>query len=199
MTAQTLARQKSVWDDCPYIEATSGKVGGAWVLLQTRTPIYLLFDCFSAGLDLDEFCVRYGIDEVERTRSVGLMTYLSERLQSDLLPPQTSSQGKAIRGKIGRRDAVSLWEDCPHIEPIQDIGGNLWAFKGNRLPIYFLFSRLAENKTRDEFCAEYRMGNSQGQTAVKGLLTHLYEWLEADRLPGPYIHETAPPPLTDTQ
>ncbi len=43
------------WSDCPSIERSPEKVGGAWVFKGTRVPVAALFENLKDGASLDEF------------------------------------------------------------------------------------------------------------------------------------------------
>lgn len=43
------------WAQCPAVERTPGKVGGAWVFKNTRVPVKALFENLEAGARVDDF------------------------------------------------------------------------------------------------------------------------------------------------
>lgn len=49
------------WSQCSAVESVPGKVGGAWVLRGTRTPVKVLFENLQAGLDVAEVCEQFGV------------------------------------------------------------------------------------------------------------------------------------------
>lgn len=43
------------WGQCPAVERTVGKVGGAWVFKGTRVPVRALFENIEHGARVDDF------------------------------------------------------------------------------------------------------------------------------------------------
>jgi len=43
------------WSECPEVERSPGKVGGAWVFRGTRVAVKALFENLEAGARVDEF------------------------------------------------------------------------------------------------------------------------------------------------
>jgi uncharacterized protein (DUF433 family) len=42
------------WSQCPAVESIPGKVSGAWVFRNTRTPVSIVFENLEAGATIDE-------------------------------------------------------------------------------------------------------------------------------------------------
>ncbi len=42
------------WSQCPAVEKIPGKVSGAWVFLDTRMPVSIVFENLEAGTTIDE-------------------------------------------------------------------------------------------------------------------------------------------------
>ena len=42
----------TTWSECPAVERTPGKIGGAWAFSGTRVPVYALFENLEGGLRL---------------------------------------------------------------------------------------------------------------------------------------------------
>ena len=42
------------WSQYPAVESVPGKVSGAWVLPDTRTPVKVLFENLEAGMSIDD-------------------------------------------------------------------------------------------------------------------------------------------------
>lgn len=49
------------WSQCPDVESISGKVGGAWVLLNSRMPVSLIFENLEYGASMEENIENYGV------------------------------------------------------------------------------------------------------------------------------------------
>ena len=45
----------TIWDTCPAVERTPGKVSGAWVFTGTRIPLSALYENLASGATVDEF------------------------------------------------------------------------------------------------------------------------------------------------
>lgn len=43
------------WRDCPLVERSPEKVGGAWLFLGSRIPVRALFENLEGGATIDEF------------------------------------------------------------------------------------------------------------------------------------------------
>lgn len=64
---QNVASQSSVqqwggaidWSQCPAVESIPGKVGGAWVFKDTRTPVSIVFENLQDGMTVDELIEQY--------------------------------------------------------------------------------------------------------------------------------------------
>ena len=42
------------WSHCPAVESIPGKVSGAWVFKDTRTPVAIVFENLEDGMTIDE-------------------------------------------------------------------------------------------------------------------------------------------------
>ncbi len=42
------------WSQCPAVESVPGKVGGAWVLKDTRMPVSAIFENIEAGANIND-------------------------------------------------------------------------------------------------------------------------------------------------
>ena len=47
------------WSQCPAVESIPGKVGGAWVFKDTRTPVSIVFENLQDGMTIDELMEQY--------------------------------------------------------------------------------------------------------------------------------------------
>lgn len=56
------------WSQCATVESIPDKVGGAWVLRGTRTPVKVIFENLEAGLTVDEIIEQFPVsrEEIER-------------------------------------------------------------------------------------------------------------------------------------
>ena len=59
------------WSQCPAVESIPGKVSGAWVFKNTRTPVSLVFDNLEAGSSIEEIMEQYPISREEITAALG--------------------------------------------------------------------------------------------------------------------------------
>ena len=54
------------WSECPAVESTPGKVGGAWVLRGTRMPVSAIFENLEAGANIDDIIEWFdGLDRAQ--------------------------------------------------------------------------------------------------------------------------------------
>ena len=49
------------WSQCPAVESIPGKVSGAWVFKDTRTPVAILFENLEDGLTIDEVMEQFPV------------------------------------------------------------------------------------------------------------------------------------------
>ena len=49
------------WSQCPAVESIPGKVGGAWVLRNTRMPISVIFENLAYGSSIEEIMENYHV------------------------------------------------------------------------------------------------------------------------------------------
>ena len=49
------------WSQCPAVESIPGKVGGAWVFKDTRTPVAIVFENLEDGMTIDEVLEQFPV------------------------------------------------------------------------------------------------------------------------------------------
>ena len=49
------------WSMCPSIESVPGKVSGAWVFKNTRTPVATIFENLEDGMSIDEVIEQFPV------------------------------------------------------------------------------------------------------------------------------------------
>jgi uncharacterized protein (DUF433 family) len=47
------------WSQCPAVESIPGKVSGAWVFKDTRTPVSIVFENLQDGMTIEELMEQY--------------------------------------------------------------------------------------------------------------------------------------------
>lgn len=82
------------WSQCPAVESVSGRVGGAWVLRDTRMPISVIFENLEYGAGIEEIIENYRV-----TR---------EQIQAVLDFAARSAAPPVIPGDAARSDARPL-------------------------------------------------------------------------------------------
>ncbi len=58
------------WNDCPAVEWTPGRAGGACVFSGTRIPLFALYENLAAGATVDEFVEWFPDVEESQVRAV---------------------------------------------------------------------------------------------------------------------------------
>jgi uncharacterized protein (DUF433 family) len=53
------------WSQCPAVESIPGKVGGAWVLVDTRMPVSVIFENLEYGATIEEIIENYNVTREE--------------------------------------------------------------------------------------------------------------------------------------
>jgi uncharacterized protein (DUF433 family) len=67
------------WSQCTAVESIPGKVSGAWVLRDTRTPVQVLFENLEAGMSIDEVIEQF---PVTREQIDSLMAFIARSLDA---------------------------------------------------------------------------------------------------------------------
>jgi uncharacterized protein (DUF433 family) len=49
------------WSQCPAIESIPGKVSGAWVFKDSRTPVAVVFENLEDGMSIDEVMEQFPV------------------------------------------------------------------------------------------------------------------------------------------
>jgi uncharacterized protein (DUF433 family) len=49
------------WSQCPVVESIPGKVSGAWVFKDARTPVAIVFENLEDGLTIDEVVEQFPV------------------------------------------------------------------------------------------------------------------------------------------
>lgn len=53
------------WSQCPAVESIPGKVSGAWVLVDTRMPVSVIFENLEYGATIEEIIENYNVTREE--------------------------------------------------------------------------------------------------------------------------------------
>ena len=70
------------WATCPDVESDPEKLGGTWVLRDTRMPVSLIFENLEDGASVDDIVEWY--DGVDRNQVIGVLEFAARSL--DLIP-----------------------------------------------------------------------------------------------------------------
>ena len=49
------------WSQCPAVEAVPGKVSGAWLFKDTRTPVAIVFENLEDGMTIEEVTEQFPV------------------------------------------------------------------------------------------------------------------------------------------
>ena len=55
------------WSQCPAVESVPGKVSGAWVFKNTRTPVAVVFENLEDGMTIDEVMAQFPVTREQVT------------------------------------------------------------------------------------------------------------------------------------
>ena len=55
------------WSQCPIVESIPGKVSGAWVFKNTRTPVAIVFENLEDGMTIDEVMEQFPVTRAQVT------------------------------------------------------------------------------------------------------------------------------------
>ena len=53
------------WSQCQAVESIPGKVSGAWIFRNSRTPVKLIFENLEDGMTIDEIIEQYPVSREE--------------------------------------------------------------------------------------------------------------------------------------
>lgn len=70
------------WSKCPAVESIPGKVSGAWVFRNSRTPVKLVFENLEDGMTIDEIIEQYPVSRDEIT---AVLDFVARTLDSRVL------------------------------------------------------------------------------------------------------------------
>ena len=55
------------WSQCPAVERIPGKVSGAWLFKDSRTPVSVVFENLEHGMTIDEIIEQFPVSREEIT------------------------------------------------------------------------------------------------------------------------------------
>lgn len=67
------------WSKCPAVESIPGKVSGAWVFRNSRTPVKLVFENLEDGMSIDEIIEQYPVSRDEITAVLDFVAHTLDR------------------------------------------------------------------------------------------------------------------------
>ena len=67
------------WSQCPMVESFPGKVSGAWVFKDTRTPVAVVFENLEDGMTIDEVMEQF---PVTRDQVVAVLEFAARSLDT---------------------------------------------------------------------------------------------------------------------
>ena len=67
------------WSKCPAVESIPGKVSGAWVFRNSRTPVKLIFENLEDGMTINEIIEQY---PVSRDEIAAVLDFVAHTLDS---------------------------------------------------------------------------------------------------------------------
>ncbi|HXW16484.1 MAG TPA: DUF433 domain-containing protein [Terriglobia bacterium] len=68
------------WSKCPAVESIPGKVSGAWVFRNSRTPVKLIFENLEDGMTIDQIVEQYPVSREEIT---AVLDFVAHTLDSN--------------------------------------------------------------------------------------------------------------------
>lgn len=72
------------WSQCSAVESVPGRVGGAWVLRDTRMPVSVIFENLEYGATIDEIIENY---RITREQIQAVLEFAALSAASDLSSP----------------------------------------------------------------------------------------------------------------
>ncbi len=70
------------WSQCPAVERIPGRVSGAWVFKDTRTPVAIVFENLEDGLTIEDLIEQYPLT---REQIVTVLDFAASSLASPAL------------------------------------------------------------------------------------------------------------------
>ncbi len=86
-TAKPMATSSLDWSQCPAVESVPGRVGGAWVLRDTRMPVSLIFENLEYGATIEEIMENYDLTREQ------IQAVIEFAAQSAAPPPVSTGAG----------------------------------------------------------------------------------------------------------
>ena len=74
------------WSQCPAVESVPGRVGGAWVLRDTRMPVSVIFENLEYGASLEEIMENY---QVTREQLQAVLDFAARSAAPPSLPAES--------------------------------------------------------------------------------------------------------------
>ncbi len=71
------------WSQCPAVESIPGKVSGAWVFKDTRTPVSIVFENLQDGMSIEELMEQY---PVSREQIVATLDFAARSVSAPTHP-----------------------------------------------------------------------------------------------------------------
>lgn len=92
------------WSQCPAVESVPGRVGGAWVLRDTRMPIFVILENLEYGAGIEEIIENYRVTRKQiqtvldfAARSAAPPVIPGDAARSDVRPLDKSAPNGLIR------------------------------------------------------------------------------------------------------
>ena len=70
------------WSQCPVVESIPGKVSGAWVFKNTRTPVAIVFENLEDGMTIEEVIEQF---PVTRAQVTAVLEFAARSLDAPVL------------------------------------------------------------------------------------------------------------------
>ncbi len=61
------------WSQCPAVESVPGRVGGAWVFVETRMPVAIVFQNLEVGASIEEIMEWFDLSREQITAVIGFV------------------------------------------------------------------------------------------------------------------------------
>ena len=88
------------WSQCPAVESIPGKVSGAWVFKNTRTPVAIVFENLEDGMTIDEVMEQF---PVTRAQVAAVLEFAARSLDAPVTGRLCASFSTTGRPEVSRK------------------------------------------------------------------------------------------------
>ncbi|BDC50932.1 hypothetical protein F183_A32480 [Bryobacterales bacterium F-183] len=82
------------WSQCAAVESVPGRLGGAWVLRDTRMPISAIFENLEHGSNIEEIMDNF---DLTREQVQAVLEFVARSAQAPEVPAEAVADARSVR------------------------------------------------------------------------------------------------------